>query len=244
MLPPTGFESVTVKPSSGSSSVSPVTTRAISCSTSPAAKLTVPEGSVPPKSAASASPETPKSTEAAPVVSPDRLTVKVKSVVPVSPSGFSASVAAIVKIEPSAGASVPVMRMSSKAIASKGKSAVRVSVSVAPVPVIAVWKVSSAPVSTVALSRKVFEAAAPVSASSLVTVLSPETESTRPPPEAAPLSISRVVKPPGSTASRSKAVCAAPPSIVTVNLTSVPVEKPPKEESEIPPMAIDSIRSS
>ena len=50
--PPEALDSVTVKPSSGSTVVSPLTLTVIVLLVSPAAKLTTPLGSVPPKSAA------------------------------------------------------------------------------------------------------------------------------------------------------------------------------------------------
>ncbi len=49
---PDAFDSVTEKPSSGSTAVSPLTFTVMVLLISPAAKLTVPLGSVPPKSAA------------------------------------------------------------------------------------------------------------------------------------------------------------------------------------------------
>ena len=55
MVAPTGLESTTLKLSSGSTVVSPLTLSVIDLLVSPAAKLTVPDGSVPPKSAASPS---------------------------------------------------------------------------------------------------------------------------------------------------------------------------------------------
>ncbi len=50
--PPEALESVTENPSSGSAAVSPLTLTVMVLAVSPAAKLTVPPGSVPPKSAA------------------------------------------------------------------------------------------------------------------------------------------------------------------------------------------------
>ena len=50
--PPAALDSVTEKPSSGSTAVSPLTLTVIVWLVSPAAKLTWPLGSVPPKSAA------------------------------------------------------------------------------------------------------------------------------------------------------------------------------------------------
>ncbi len=53
-MSPVASDRVTVKPSSGSTSVSPLTSTVIVAVPSPAAKLTWPEGNAPPKSAASA----------------------------------------------------------------------------------------------------------------------------------------------------------------------------------------------
>ena len=54
VAPPDAFDSVMVNPSSGSTVVSPDTLMVIVFDVSPALKVTVPEGKLPPKSAASA----------------------------------------------------------------------------------------------------------------------------------------------------------------------------------------------
>ena len=92
MVAPLGLLKVTVKLSSSSTTVSPLTCTVIVWLLSPAAKLTVPEGSTAPlKSDASAGlepePVTDQSAEELPLVSPARLTVKVKALEPASPSG-------------------------------------------------------------------------------------------------------------------------------------------------------------
>src|SRR5438270_519794 len=56
MVAPVAFDSVTVKPSSGSTVVSPLTLTVMIFELSPDAKLTLPEGKLPPKSLASAPP--------------------------------------------------------------------------------------------------------------------------------------------------------------------------------------------
>ena len=56
MVAPAGLESTTSNVSSGSTVVSPLTLTVTVLLVSPAAKLTVPDGSVPPKSAAFAVP--------------------------------------------------------------------------------------------------------------------------------------------------------------------------------------------
>ena len=91
MVAPLGLLSVTVKASSSSSTVSPLTCTVMVWLVSPAAKATGPEGSAAaPKSAASAGlepePLTAQIAEELPLVSPVRLTVKVKTLEPVSPS--------------------------------------------------------------------------------------------------------------------------------------------------------------
>src|SRR5262245_48881197 len=92
IVAPVGLESVTVKPSFASTVASPATLTVMVLLTSPAAKLRVPEGGVPPwKSAPAAGlapePATAQPTLAAPVVLPARVTVKVKGVVaPAAPS--------------------------------------------------------------------------------------------------------------------------------------------------------------
>ena len=89
MVAPLGLLRVTVKPSSGSTRVSPLTCTVMVWLLSPAAKVTVPEGSAAaPKSAASAGlepePLTAQAAEELPLVSPVRLTVKVKALEPAS----------------------------------------------------------------------------------------------------------------------------------------------------------------
>ena len=99
VAPPLAPDSVTVKPSSGSTSVSPVTLTLMVLLVSPAAKLSVPLGSAPPKSAALAGltplPVTAQLTLVAPVVGPLRVTVNVYGVSPEFPSNLTASAAAI-----------------------------------------------------------------------------------------------------------------------------------------------------
>ena len=99
-VPALGLDSVTVKPSFDSTAVSPATFTAIDLLVSPAAKLTVPVGRLPPaKSAAVAGllplPPTTKAAVEAAVVLPVRVTVKVKAVVPLFPSLRLALAAAI-----------------------------------------------------------------------------------------------------------------------------------------------------
>ena len=91
MVAPLGLARVTVKPSSFSTRVSPLTWTVMVWLVSPAAKVTMPEGSrAALKSAALAGlepdPVRAQSAEEAPVVSPVRLTVKLKAFVPASPS--------------------------------------------------------------------------------------------------------------------------------------------------------------
>ena len=91
MVAPLGLLRVTVKPSSFSTLVSPLTFTVIEWLLSPAAKKTLPEGSTAPvKSDASAGlepePLTAQGAEEVPLVSPVRLTVKVKDMEPASPS--------------------------------------------------------------------------------------------------------------------------------------------------------------
>jgi hypothetical protein len=91
VVPDEGFDRVTVKPSSGSIDLSPATLTVMVLLVWPAAKLTVPEGRTPwVKSAAFAGwlplPVTAQATLAAPAVLPERVTVKVKGVVPALPS--------------------------------------------------------------------------------------------------------------------------------------------------------------
>ena len=91
MVAPLGLLSVTVKASSSSTLVSPLTFTVIVWLLSPAVKFTVPEGSPAPlKSDASAGlepePLTAQAADEAPLVSPVRLTVKVKALEPASPS--------------------------------------------------------------------------------------------------------------------------------------------------------------
>src|SRR4051794_13177115 len=101
VAPVEGLESLTVKPSFGSTVLSPATLTVMVLLVSPAAKLMLPEGSTPPvKSAALVGlvpePATAQTVLAAPVVSPVRVTVKVKGVVvPAAPSALLALAAAI-----------------------------------------------------------------------------------------------------------------------------------------------------
>ena len=101
---PDGDESVTVKPSSVSIVESAATLTVIVLVASPMAKATLPVGSVPPvKSFAVAAlaplPVTAQETLDAPVVSPERVTVKVKEVDPPPvPSALLADVAAIASV--------------------------------------------------------------------------------------------------------------------------------------------------
>ena len=91
MVAPLGLLSVTVKASSSSTTVSPLTCTVMVWLVSTAAKATVPEGSAAaPKSAALAGlepePVTAQAANEAPLVSPERLTVKLKALEPASPS--------------------------------------------------------------------------------------------------------------------------------------------------------------
>ena len=91
MVAPVGLLSVTVKASSSSTTVSPLTWTVIVWLLSPAAKVTVPEGSAAaPKSTALAGlepePLTAQAAEERPLVSPVRLTAKLKALEPASPS--------------------------------------------------------------------------------------------------------------------------------------------------------------
>ena len=103
-MAPTGDESVTVKPSSLSNVGSAATFTVIVLVDSPTARVTLPVGRVPPvKSAALAAfvplPVTAQDTLDVPVVSPERVTVKVKEVDPPPvPSGLMADVAAIASV--------------------------------------------------------------------------------------------------------------------------------------------------
>ena len=97
LVPVLGEDSVTEKASSGSTVLSPATSMVMTFEVSPAAKLTVPDGSTPPAKSApvTAEPATAHWALAAALRSPVRVTVKVKVVPPESPSGLSALVAAI-----------------------------------------------------------------------------------------------------------------------------------------------------
>ena len=87
VAPLVGLERVTVKLSSGSTVVSPLTLTVITLEVSFAAKVTIPDGKVPPKSAASMPvPVTAQFTAFVPVVVPDRVTVKLKALLPEFPS--------------------------------------------------------------------------------------------------------------------------------------------------------------
>ena len=85
-----GLDRVTVKFSSGSAVVSPFTFTVITLDVSPSAKVTVPPGSIPPKSVALAGlapvPVTFHLTAFVPVVMPDRVTLKLKALLPKFPS--------------------------------------------------------------------------------------------------------------------------------------------------------------
>src|ERR687888_540950 len=96
-VPALGLDSVTVKASSDSTWLSPATPIVMTFEVSPTAKLTVPDGSTPPVKSAplTSDPVTVQVALAAPLVSPVRVTVKVKDVVPDWPSALSALVAAI-----------------------------------------------------------------------------------------------------------------------------------------------------
>src|SRR5262245_26399596 len=107
VVPALGADSVTVKPSLGSTVVSPATLMVMSWLVWPAAKLTVPVGNTPPSAAKSAAlaglaplPETVQVADDAPVVLPERVTVKVNGVLPVLPSALLAAAAAIAKEAP------------------------------------------------------------------------------------------------------------------------------------------------
>ena len=97
LVPAPGLDSVTEKASSGSTMLSPATPMVMTFEVSPAAKLTVPDGSTPPVKSAplTAAPVTAHWALERPVRSPVRVTVKVKSVLPDWPSALSALVAAI-----------------------------------------------------------------------------------------------------------------------------------------------------
>ena len=90
VAPLVGLERVTIKFSSGSTVVSPLTLTVITLEVSFAAKLTIPDGKVPPKSVALAGlfavPVTVQLTAFVPVVEPERVTVKVKALLPEFPS--------------------------------------------------------------------------------------------------------------------------------------------------------------
>ncbi len=99
MVAPTGLARSTTKFSSGSTSLSPVTVMEMVFAVSPAAKRTVPDGTVPPKSSAFAlsrpKPATDQSTDDSSETSPLRVTRKVKVVAAPVPSLRTASVAAM-----------------------------------------------------------------------------------------------------------------------------------------------------
>ena len=87
VAPLVGLDRVTVKLSLGSTVVSPLTLTVITLDVSFAAKVTIPDGKVPPKSAALIPvPVTAQFTAFVPVIKPDRLTVKVKALFPEFPS--------------------------------------------------------------------------------------------------------------------------------------------------------------
>ena len=97
LVPGPGSDRVTVKLSSPSSWVSPATWRVIVLEVSPIPSVTVPEGSVSPAKSTpfTAGPLTAQVAVAGRLVSPVRVTVKVKAVVPDWPSAASALAAAI-----------------------------------------------------------------------------------------------------------------------------------------------------
>ncbi len=99
IVAPLAPDRFTSNPSSGSTSVSAETSIMISILVSPSAKFTVPLGRLPPKSSpltgSSPCPRTMKLALAAPDEFPVRVTVKVKPVLPESPSVLSAEAAAI-----------------------------------------------------------------------------------------------------------------------------------------------------
>ena len=109
LVPGPGSDRMTVKLSSPSSWVSPATWRVIVFEVSPIPSVTVPEGSVPPAKSApfTAGPLTAQLAVAGRVVSPVRVTVKVKAVVPASPSTASAP-AAVIDSAASSSTIVPV----------------------------------------------------------------------------------------------------------------------------------------
>jgi microcompartment protein CcmL/EutN len=112
VVPALGFDSVTVNPSSDSTTVSPETLSVIVFDVSPAAKLTVPLGSAPPtKSEADAGlaplPVSDQDTLFAEPVSPVRVTVNVNGVVPDWPSALSAASAEIAKTANAGGVVIP-----------------------------------------------------------------------------------------------------------------------------------------
>jgi len=98
-----GLDRVTVKVSSASMLVSPLTLTVMILEVSLAAKVTVPVGNVPPKSAALAGlapvPVTAHLTVFIPVVLPERVTLKVKALLPELPSVCTALLGAIAKVE-------------------------------------------------------------------------------------------------------------------------------------------------
>ena len=125
VAPALGFDRVTVNPSSASSVVSPTTFTVTSLEVSPAANVRIPEGRTPPsKSAALACEElTAQLTLWDAVVSPLRVTVKVKGVVPDWPSAVSATVAAIDRLASSLRI-VPVARAVANVMSSVGSDRV------------------------------------------------------------------------------------------------------------------------
>ena len=113
--PPVGLARATWKTSSGSTVRSPRTVTVTVLLVCQAARLTVPEGRTPPvKSAASAlPPATCHATLTAGRPSPERVTVKVKGIVPLWPSALAAAAAAIA----STGGSASSLRMVPVAVA-------------------------------------------------------------------------------------------------------------------------------
>src|SRR3954469_17119869 len=98
--PADGLDSVTAKPSSGSTVVSPATRTVIVFDVSPAPNVTVPDGSTPPAktdalAACSPLPPTDQSKDWFEAKAWPSITVKVKAVVPLLPSILLASAATI-----------------------------------------------------------------------------------------------------------------------------------------------------
>ena len=169
-----GLERVTVNPSSGSTVVSPDTLTVMTLLVSPAAKLTVPVGKVPPKSAAFAAlapdPVTAQAALLTLVVSPSRVTVKVKALVPELPSVWLALVAAIVTVGATVAPAIVIVpltgvrvrRLSFESVKSLPGANVRVRGVVPPEAEALIMKLSVAKVSGNDVLRLVPVALAPV----------------------------------------------------------------------------------